>query len=87
MRAFIKEDMWDKFKELSNKYKFFLGYKPNKFFSKLIEEDMMLIVNKKTRELHLITPMGESPYMEVHTNMYQDLLDDGYIEFQEGRFD
>lgn len=87
MRAYIKEDKWDKFKELSNKYGFYLEYKPNKYYTKRIDDDMALLVQKKTRELHLITPMGESPYMEVHTQFYKDLFDEGYIEFIEGKFD
>ncbi|MGM9543511.1 MAG: hypothetical protein ACI3T9_00860 [Romboutsia timonensis] len=88
MRAYIKEDKWDKFKELSNKYGFYIDTKkPKKYLVKTIDTDMVLLVQKKTRELHLITPMGESPFMEVHTQFYKDLYDEGYIEFVEGRFD
>lgn len=88
MRAFIKEDKWDKFKELSNRYGFYLDLKkPKQYLTKVIDEDMILLVQKKTRELHLITPMGESPFMEVHTQFYRDLFDDGFIEYVESRFD
>lgn len=88
MRAFIKEDRWDEFKELCSKYKFGISQvKPKQYFQKEIDVDLLLLVNKKTRELKLITPMGESPFMEVHVNTYQDLYDDGYIEYVEGRFD
>ena len=73
MRAFIKEDKWEKFKEVCNSYKFHLVYKPNRYYTKVVESDILLIVNKKTREMNLITPMGGSPFMEVHKNMYQDL--------------
>lgn len=88
MRAFIKEDRWEKFKELSNKYGFYIDVKkPKLYLTKVIDEDLILLVQKKTRELHLVTPMGESPFMEVHTQFYKDLFDDGYIEFIESRFD
>ena len=88
MRAFIKEDKWKEFKELTNKYGFYIDTKkPSKYYAKPIDEDIILWVDKKTRELHLITPMGESPFMEVHTQFYKDLFDEGYIEFMEGRFD
>lgn len=88
MRAYIREDHWKEFKELSSKYKFGICYaKPKQYFEKEVDIDMKLLVNKKTRELKLITPMGESPFMEVHTQFYKDLYDDGYIEFVEGRFD
>lgn len=88
MRAFVTEDKWDQFKGISNKYGFYVdNKKPNKYFTKIIDDDMVLIIQKKTRELHLLTPMGESPFMEVHTQFYQDLYDEGYIQFEEGKFD
>lgn len=88
MRAFVKQELWDRFKEISNKYGFYLDVKkPKLYLTKVIDEDLILLVQKKTRELHLITPMGESPFMEVHTQFYKDLFDDGFIEFVESRFD
>lgn len=88
MKAFIKEDRWKEFKELCSKYKFTISLvKPKQYFEKEIDIDLKLLVNKKTRELKLITPMGESPFMEVHKQFYQDLYNDGYIEYIEGRFD
>ena len=88
MKAFIKESKWEKFKELCSKYGFGVSLKkPKQYFQKVIDEDIMLLVNKKTRELLLITPMGESPFMEVHKDTYKDIYDMGYIEYEEGRFD
>lgn len=88
MRAFIKENKWDEFKELCSKYGFSVSLrKPKQYFQKEVDVDIMLLVNKKTRELHLITPMGESPFMEVHIDTYKDIYDLGYIEYIEGRFD
>lgn len=88
MRAFVKQELWDQFKNTSNKYGFYIdAKKPKLYLTKVIDEDLILLVQKKTRELHLITPMGESPFMEVHTQFYKDLFDDGFIEFIESRFD
>lgn len=88
MKAYIKENKWEEFKELCSKYGFGVSLKkPKQYFQKVIDEDIMLLVNKKTRELLLITPMGESPFMEVHKDAYKDIYDMGYIEYEEGRFD
>ena len=88
MKAFIKESKWEEFKELCSKYGFGVSLKkPKQYFQKVIDEDIMLLINKKTRELILITPMGESPFMEVHKDTYKDIYDMGYIEYEEGRFD
>ena len=88
MRAFIKEDKWDKFKQVMNSFGFYLGeYKPKSYFTKIIDEDLIVSINRKTREMHLVTPMGSSPFMEMHTQFYQDLYDAGYVEFIESKFD
>lgn len=88
MRAFIKEDKWDKFKELANKYGFYIdNKKPKQFLTKVIDNDLELKVQKKTREMHLLTPMGGSPFMEIHIPFYRDLYDDDFVEFIESKFD
>lgn len=87
MKAFIKQEYWDQFKENCNKYKFYAYSKSKKYFVKIIDEDVILTVNKKTRELQLQTPMGYSPFMEVHKETYKDLYDEGFVEFEESRFD
>lgn len=87
MKAYIKENKWDEFKENCNKYKFYVYNKSKKYFVKIIDEDAILTVNKKTRELQLQTPMGYSPFMEVHKETYKDIYDEGFIEFEESRFD
>ena len=87
MKAFIKQEYWDQFKENCNKYKFYVYSKSKKHFVKIIDEDAILTVNKKTRELQLQTPMGYSPFMEVHKETYKDLYDEGFVEFEESRFD
>lgn len=88
MRAFIKEDKWNRFKEVMNSYGFYIGeYKPNKYFTKVIEDDLLLVINRKTREMQLCTPMGTSPFMEMHIQFYQELYDADFIEFIESKFD
>lgn len=87
MKAFIKENKWEEFNESINDYGFSLGYKPKTYYMRKVEDDIMLTVHRKTRELQLITPMGVSPFMEVHTNMYKDLVDNDLIEFIAHKFD
>ena len=88
MKAFIKESKWEEFKELCSKYGFGVSLKkPKQYFQKVIDEDLILTVNKRTRELQLQTPMGYSPFMEVHKETYKDLYDEGFVEFEESRFD
>ena len=42
----------------------------------------------RTRRVTLLTGLcGESPFMEAHKDKYQDLIDDGFIEYVKGRFD
>lgn len=39
------------------------------------------------RELHIITPMGESPFMESHEKAFKDLVDANMIEYVKGDYD
>lgn len=39
------------------------------------------------RELHVITPMGESPFMESHEKAFKDMLDANMIEYKKGKYD
>lgn len=87
MKAFIKEDKWEEFKYNYTDFKFSLLYSPNKFYTKVIDSELHLIVSRKTRELLLVTPMGTSPFMEVHKKFYQDLYDQGFVEYVKGKFD
>ena len=46
---------------------------------------LFIFVNR-LRRVSLITPFGESPFMESWKEAYKDLLDDGYIELEENKF-
>ena len=48
---------------------------------------LWVVVMKRTREVKLLTPMGGSPFMEAHKDKYQDLFDDGFVEYEKGRWD
>lgn len=87
MKAYIRKDKWNEFKENYLDYWFLPPIDNVPFYVKTIEKNLKLLINKKTRELKLITPMGESPFMEVHTQYYLDLFDNGFIEYIKGKFD
>lgn len=38
-------------------------------------------------ELHLVSPMGESPFMETHKDVFMDLINLDMVEFVEGDYD
>lgn len=42
---------------------------------------------RRTREVKLLAGMGTSPFMEVHKDKYQDLVDRDFIEYKKGRYD
>lgn len=37
--------------------------------------------------MKFVAKMGYSPFMEVHKETYKDLYDEGFVEFEESRFD
>lgn len=86
MKAFIKKDKWEEFKKDYVFYSFTLAPNPN-YYIKKVSDSLILMISRKTKELHLITPMGESPFMEAHKDKYKDLLKKEFIEFKKGKFD
>lgn len=46
-----------------------------------------MLVITSDMEIHLVTPMGESPFMEAHKDCFKDLISEGLVEFREGDFD
>ena len=42
-----------------------------------------LVVDEKTRELNIRTPLGFADDLEKYREYYQDLLDEGVVEFVE----
>lgn len=87
MKAYIRKDKWNDFKENYLDYWFLPPIDDIPFYVKTIEKNLKLIINKKTRELKLITPMGESPFMETQNQFYQDLINDDFIQYKSGKFD
>lgn len=93
MRAFIKEDKWVNFVATAIGRGFFPDTLPNgeRMYvrnpdgSDSIGFTMLLIT--MDRELHLATPVGESPFMEAHKETFSDLIADDFIEYVEGDFD
>lgn len=87
MKAFIKKDKWQRFKHAYNIYFGFYTTLNAKYYVKPLDENCSLVINKKTRQLDLVTPMGESPFMEVHKQFYNDLIEADFIEYKQGKFD
>lgn len=88
MKAYIKKEKFDEFKKDYLDYGFNLAAKPEKGWVKEIDPiGLWLVVMKRTREVKLLTLTGESPFMEVHKDKYQKLVDNGFIEYKKGRWD
>ena len=89
MKAYIKKDKWNEFKDNYSKYNFIPSAKDGYGFVKVLYNGNILIcITARTRRIRLITGLGgESPFMEAHKDKYQDLIDDGFIEYVKGRFD
>lgn len=90
MKAFIKKDKWEYFIENWLDY----GYLPsigeklkNPCVYKKIDIGLYVIVDTITKEIHLVTPYGSSPFMEVQTKYFQELVDNNLVEFVKGKFD
>lgn len=78
MKAYIKKEKRKEFKSKAKE----LGFKLSNYYFRIVEDPVFLILNKQWRMM-LVTPMGESPYMEAHKDKFQDLIDLDYIEFKE----
>lgn len=88
MKAYIKKERFDEFKRDYLEYGFTLAAKPEKGWVKIIDPDgLYVIVMRRTREVKLLAGMGTSPFMEVHKDKYQDLVDKDFIEYKKGRYD
>ena len=86
MRAFIRQDKWEEFKKDYVFYGFSLAPNPN-YYVKSIARNLLLVVSRRKKELRLITPLGETPFMEAHKEKYTDLIENNFIEFKKGKFD
>ena len=93
MRAFVKEDKWVQFIATAIGRGFFPDKTPGGnsiYVRNPLPEDPknhVLLIITDDRELHLVTPFGETPFMEAHKDAYGDLLNDDFIVFERGEFD
>ena len=101
MRAFIKEGSWLNFVTAYTSYGFLMSKIPEGTdvykhygavsYSRPYEPNdptcFVYLVVTLDRELHIITPMGESPFMETHEKAFKDMLDADMIEYKEGKYD
>ena len=100
MRAFIKEGCWINFLSTYPSYGFLSTKIPEgsesykKYgaisYSRPYDNEpdcMVYLVVTLDRELHVITPMGESPFLESHKEAYLDLFCADMIEYVKGEYD
>lgn len=100
MRAFIKEGSWLNFVTAYPSYGFLSTKIPKDTelykrygvisYSRPYDNDpdcMVYLVVTMDKELHVITPMGESPFMESHEEAFKDLVDANMIEYKKGKYD
>lgn len=100
MRAFIKEGAWLNFVTTYPRYGFLSTNIPKGTelykrygaisYSRPYDNDpdcFVYLVITMDRELHVITPMGESPFMESHEKAFKDLIKADMIEYKEGKYD
>ena len=88
MKAYIKKEKFEEFKNKYLYYGFKLAVNPSKGWVKEIDPTRLwVVVMKRTGEVKLLTPMGGSPFMEAHKDKYQELIDNDMVEFVKGRFD
>lgn len=86
MDAFIKKERWQEFKKDYVDYGFTLAVNPN-YYIKPIDKNLLLIISRRNRRLKSLTPIGESPFMEVQKEYYEDIYLKGFIEYKKNRFD
>ena len=89
MKAYIKKNKWNEFKQNYTKYSFIPSAKQGLGYVKPMFDGRILIcVIARTRRLTLITELGgESPFMEAHKDKFEDLVENNFIEFVKGKFD
>ena len=95
MRAFIKMNRWLEFIETHMHYSFMNDINPKtkqSMYVRIVSPDSkdpvpVFLIVTMDREIHLVTPMGESPFMESQEHTFKDLLDDDFVEYVKGEFD
>lgn len=94
MRAFIKFNRWIEFIETYGEYGFYNDTLPKNNLSVYVRPadandplTPIVLMITMDREIHLATPMGESPFMESHEDVFRDLLNEDLVEYVKGEFD
>ena len=101
MRAFIKEGCWlnfitaypsygflsTKIPEGTNMYKKYGAISYSRPYDPTDPLGFLYLVVTLDRELHVLTPMGESPFMETHEQAFKDFVDANMIEYVKGEYD
>ena len=98
MRAIINRNKWIEFMKTYQVYGFTMDTLPKKqngsktiYVRPVINDGsvatMTYLIVTMDGELHLITPMGESPYMESHKDKFEDLIRMDFIDFVKGDYD
>lgn len=98
MRAIIKRSKWVEFINTYQVYGFTMDMLPSDYKgSKTIyvrpvnpkdySISMMYLIVSMDGELHLTTPMGESPFMESHKDKFEDLIAMDFVDFVKGEYD
>lgn len=80
MKAYIRKEKWDEFKRDRKQYGFLEENKT--VYIKRIDKYMILIVNKRTKEMKLFTMMGSAAFIDSHKEEYQDLINNQFIRFE-----
>lgn len=100
MRAIINRNKWVEFMNTYQVYGFTMDILPKEYrgsktiYVRPVDTDgspspmiMTYLIVSMDGELHLVTPMGESPFMESHKDKFEDLIDNGLIDFVKGEYD
>ena len=98
MRAIIKRNKWVEFINTYQAYGFTMDILPKEYrgsktiYVRPVGKDnnvvtMTYLIVSMDGELHLVTPMGESPFMESHKDKFEDLIAMNFIDFVKGEYD
>lgn len=97
MKLRFKKDKWTEFTEHYVKYGFYMDtIKYKRVYVRIVniqqntnnmELDSIFLIITMDGFVHLVTPSGESPFMESHESAFKDLLNAGFVEYVKGEFD
>ena len=100
MRAIIKRSKWVEFINTYQVYGFTMDILPKEYrgsktiYVRPVEMNgspspmiMTYLIVSMDGEIHLVTPMGESPYMESHKDKFEDLIAMDFVDFVKVEYD